>query len=136
MPVTWSVVDNGRILFVTMSGRVTDQEYLGAHDGFFPATASAPGDALALIDFSAVTDIQITTAAVRESVRRTTAFLRNAPEGHHRMAIVAGSPAVYGMCRMWQILIEESGLESVLFDNTAEAKEWLNAGKTTTPLPP
>lgn len=135
MPVTWSVIDNGRVLLVSMSGRVTDQEYLGAHDEFFPATASAPGDALALIDLSGVTDIQITTAAVRESVRRTTVFLRNAPTGHHRMAIVAGAPAVYGMCRMWQILIEESGLESAVFDNITQAQEWLNAACTTPPLP-
>ena len=129
MPVSWRVEDDG-LLVVEGSGAVTDEEYLGAHTGFIAATAGQTGPRRALADWSAVTLMKLTAAAIGQSAGRAQQTVRttSAPSMiTHRMALVATTPAIYGMCRMWQIQASQSGLVCQVFESRDAALAWLRS---------
>ncbi len=123
MSVTWHLDESG-LLHVTGTGTVTDEEYLEAHRGFMAATADLAGPRLSIADWSGVTTMQLSTTAIRTSAGVTTDDMRNR-EGGHRIALVAVAPVVFGMCRMWQTLISESGVECTVVGTREEALAWL-----------
>ena len=123
MPVTWRLDESG-LLHVTGTGTVTDEEYLEAHRGFMAATADMPGPRRSIADWGGVTSMRISTDAIRTSAGVTTDEMRNRGGGH-RIALVAGTPVVFGMCRMWQALTSESGVECTVAHTREEALAWL-----------
>jgi hypothetical protein len=125
MPVTWHVDESG-LLHVSGTGTVTDAEYLEAHKGFMAATADQVGPRRTLGDWTGVTAMQLTARGIQSSVEIS------GQEAHrvvtrHRIALVATSPAVYGMCRMWQTMMSESGVECVVLASREEALAWLSS---------
>jgi hypothetical protein len=123
MPVTWHL-DESAMLYVTGSGTVTDEEYLEAHRAFMAATAGIEGPRLTLADWSDVISMQVSSGAIRTSAGVTTDEIRNRLGGH-RIALVAVTPVVFGMCRMWQTLISETGVDCTVVRTREEALAWL-----------
>jgi hypothetical protein len=123
MPVTWHL-DESSLLHVTGTGAVTDEEYLEAHRGFMAATADLPVPRRTIADWSAVTSMELSSAAIRTSAGVTTDEMR-IREGEHRIALVAATPVVFGMSRMWQTLISDSGVECTVVSTREEALAWL-----------
>lgn len=124
MPVTWSLSDDGRMLTVAGRGVVTEAEYFGAHAEFFAATSGAVQPGRVLADWTDVTEIRISS----DSLWRSTSMTRE-QQGPRlqggRMALVASSPSVYGMCRQWQAMIADTGLECLVFADRDAARAWL-----------
>ena len=123
MPVTWHLDESG-LLTVTGTGTVTDEEYLEAHKGFLAATAPLKSPRRSLADWSGVTTLLLTGGAVRASA----GLIGDGPRlrgGDHRIVLVATTPAVFGMCRMWQTLMSESGIECAVMRSREEALAWL-----------
>lgn len=127
MPVQWSVQEPEGVLVVRGHGVVTDEEYFRAHAEFFSATSAPMPSRRALADWSEVTELVLSSQAIRASVQMTGELVRQLP-GDHRVALVARAPAVFGMCRMWQTLIEQVGVEACVFSDRAEAVRWLLEG--------
>lgn len=127
MPVTWRILD-GAIMEVSGSGDVTEAEYLKAHAEWFELPSPGPGVqvALTLADWSGVTHLDFHGEAIRKSVEMTRDFVAKMGV-RGRMALVATGPAVYGMCRMWQLLFEGSTVEAQVFHERGEALAWLRA---------
>ncbi len=125
MPVTWRILD-GSIMEVSASGAVTEAEYLKAHAEWFGLPNPGPSIHLTLADWSAVTHLDFHGDAIRQSVEMTRDFVAKAG-ARGRMALVAVGPAVYGMCRMWQLLFEGSTVEVQVFHERGEALAWLRA---------
>ncbi len=126
MPVQWSVCEPDGILEVRGHGVVTDEEYYRAHTEFFAVSSSPKLSRRVLADWSEVTELVLSTEAIRTSVQMTGEFVRQLP-GEHRVALVARGPAVFGLCRMWQMLIEQVGVEASVFSDRADALRWLLA---------
>ena len=123
MPVTWHLDERG-LLHVTGTGAVTDAEYLEAHRGFMAATADQTGPRRTIADWSGVTSMQLSTGAIRTSAGVTTDEMR-IRLGGHRIVLVAVTPVVFGMCRMWQTLISDSGVDCTVVGTREEALAWL-----------
>lgn len=88
------------LLRVTLEGRVTDAILLDA----YATTAKyveTHGPCRGLVDVSAVTKFDASSAAIRELTHRPPAI----PKGYMRV-FVAPLDAMYGMVRMFQILTE------------------------------
>lgn len=128
MPVQWSVNEPEGVLEVRGQGVVTDEEYYRAHAEFFAVSSSPKLSRRSLADWSEVTELVLSTEAIRNSVQMTGEIVRQLP-GEHRVALVAHAPAVFGMCRMWQTLIEQVGVDACVFSDRAEALRWLLAGQ-------
>ena len=123
MPMTWHLDPSG-LLHVIGTGIVTDEEYLEAHKEYTAATAGQVGPRRSLADWSGVTGVQLTSAAIHTTAGVATEQMQGR-EDVHRIALVAVAPVVYGMCRMWQTLISESGVECDVFRTREEALAWL-----------
>lgn len=127
MPVQWRLQEPDGVLVVEGRGVVTDEEYQRAHAEFFSVTARPRPSRRTLADWTDVTELVLSSEAIRASVRMTGEFVRLLP-GDHRVALVARAPAVFGMCRMWQTLIEQVGVEALVFEDRDEALAWLAEG--------
>lgn len=126
MPVSWRILEDGPIMEVSASGRVTETEYLTAHGEWFALAPLGPPIDLTLADWSEVTHLDFHGDAIRRSVEMTRDFVVKAAR-RGRMALVARSPAVYGMCRMWQILFEGTPVVVQVFHARDEALAWLRS---------
>ena len=72
-----------------------------------------------LADLRDVTDLQVTAATIREMVKLN-------PFGTSaRRALVVTSDVVFGMARMYQILLEESSYKFEIFREVDQAFQWL-----------
>lgn len=93
-------------------------------------TAKAPSLAPELVDLREIDDFDVTADAIRELAQRA---IRNAERLRPgRMAFLVSSDAVFGMCRMFQALVDGSALEVRVFRDPPEAYAWLGisaAGK-------
>jgi hypothetical protein len=72
-----------------------------------------------LFDARAVTDVQLTV----EGMRTIETIIRQSGLSSPNVAVVASSPAMFGMARMFAQLSE--GVEVAVFREPAEALEWL-----------
>ena len=118
MPTSYRIDPAAGVVFVTLEGRVTDQDMLEgqwqlAGDPAFRPTMRQ------CVDARGVTDLSVTAAGVRE-LAKGSIF---APES--RRAIIAGSATIYGYGRMFQILRDVSGDVIKVFWTVEDAHRWL-----------
>ncbi len=78
----------------------------------------------ALVDLTAVEDIALVGADIRSKVAIDKALLPKV--GSARWAIVATQDAVFGLARMFQIMMDETSVEVGTFRNRGDAEAWLD----------
>lgn len=125
MPVNCRLDDDG-ILVIEGVGRVTDAEYFAAHAEFLALPHPAEPVRRTLADWSGVDDMSLTANAVHTSVAMTRQHVARVG-GRHRLAILAVTPVIFGLCRMWEMQLDGSGVECAIFRDRAAALEWLRA---------
>jgi hypothetical protein len=82
-----------------------------------------------LFDLTPATEVDVSAEQIR-SMAAATAFQRGA-----RRAIVVDRPLVYGLTRMFELLLQERGGEIQIFADLATAEQWLDAGYDAPPCP-
>ncbi|MGD0508028.1 MAG: hypothetical protein ABSA27_09540 [Terriglobales bacterium] len=91
-----------KILRVTLEGRLTDTILLDSYVAAAGHVASRP-PFRSIVDFSGVTNFEVSSDAMRELAERPPAF----PTGYITV-LVAPKDLSYGMARMFQMLGEET----------------------------
>ena len=86
-----------------------------------------------LIDTSEVVDLELDSAAVQVLAERTRATLAAMPAGI--VAVVAPSPVVFGVARMWEMLSERPNLVVRVTRSRPEVLAWLKDELTKRGLP-
>jgi hypothetical protein len=124
MPYTTELIDGGRGVLHVGTGVLTGAEILaGAR-----AAHSAPGRVgkftHGLTDLSGVTELRLTAEEVRRISEENRITARIAVPGAP-VAIVATSELVFGMARMWEVHVEDTGWTTRVFRSRAEAEAWL-----------
>jgi hypothetical protein len=99
-------------------GVLTDRELL-AHVRALTVDPHFAPNFHQLADLRDVTDVQITSATIKEMVRLNP-FWAGA-----RRALVITNDVLFGMARMYQILKDESPDELQIFRNMEDALQWL-----------
>ena len=99
-------------------GVLTDRELL-AHAHALTVDPHFAPNFHQLADLRDVTDVQITSATIKEMVRLNP-FWAGA-----RRALVITNDVLFGMARMYQILKDESPDELQIFRNMDDALQWL-----------
>lgn len=122
MPITHTMDAEHQRLVFTVSGTLTTQEMLAAVDE--SVRSAGPGKYGVLSDHRA-----ITTPATREQLEALVHHLTRyrAHFGGSRWAVVVGQPASFGMMRMLGVFAEAIPIEVGVFEDLAEATEWLEA---------
>ncbi len=77
----------------------------------------------AFSDFTAVTDFRISADGVKEVAQVTLEGSRINPD--MAVAVVAYDDLVYGSLRMWEMLNDETAMETAIFRDREAAKTWL-----------
>jgi hypothetical protein len=99
-------------------GILTDRELL-AHARALTVDPHFASNFHQLADLREVTDVEITSATIKEMVRLNP-FWAGA-----RRALVITNDVLFGMARMYQILKDESPDELQIFRNMDDALQWL-----------
>jgi hypothetical protein len=125
MPVDVQYERDGTVIRLTGHGTVSDQEFLRAHYGLYQSDDRTRRYRGALSDWTRVEEIHVMT----ETVRIVAAMARRAarigrPDA--AVAIVAPKTVVFGLSRLWEAGVQESGLHTHVFEDLGEAERWLD----------
>ncbi len=126
MPYSTEVIDNGKGILHIGSESVTGQDLMTSASTVLKLVQSGLRPEYALTDLSAVTDFAASAADITHNAVLNRNIARLLPAV--RIAIVASSDVVYGMARMWQALMDQSGWTSRVFRSSEEALSWLRDG--------
>ncbi len=127
MPVAFTIDLPRRLVLSRAWALVTDADLLvhastlGADPRFEPTFRQ-------LIDFTAVTDISVSTTTIHQ-MARLSPFRPGA-----RRVLVAGSDVIYGMARMFQMLREPVADEIHIVRSILPALEWLELADVSTEI--
>jgi hypothetical protein len=117
MPADYRIDRSERVIYSRAWGVLTDQE-LAANRAALYADPDFEPDLAQLYDFTDVTEVQITSPALRE-LASTTRFSPDA-----RRAVVVSTDVAFGMARMYSIVSGREGFIQV-FRDRASAVQWL-----------
>ena len=123
MPYETLYVDSGKGIHKFGTGVVTSAEVIqsGVTESMNEERVSKLR--YGLIDFSQTTELKMTPEGVRQlvHVNRKAATLTQGVF----VAVVAPSPLVYGLSRMWQTFAEDLGWNANVFNTRLDALAWL-----------
>jgi hypothetical protein len=118
MPFSLEIDRTARLVRVSLSGTVSDEDVLAADDELRAAQFDPDFDEL--IDFSDAQDAGLTSQSIRELAGRNPVFGAGS-----RRAIVVRSDLGYGLARMFQARRGEAAGEIQIFRSLAHAQHWL-----------
>ncbi len=122
MPVDVVLEPESGIISYTARGDVTLAEIVGALRQVYEAP-DYQTPSLTLFDLTSATPV-----LTSDQVRAVADFVqKHRPPGPGRAAIVASSDFTYGLGRMYEILVEEFAVDTHVFRDLAEARQWLLA---------
>jgi hypothetical protein len=121
MNVDQEIDHTHRLIILTLSGELTDQDLLGLADRMGKASVSR--DFSLLIDLRFANGTQVTTEGVHKLAAKPLVL---APQS--RRAVVVPSPLGFGMARMYEMLRGKDGAARVFIDYD-EARRWVETGK-------
>ena len=123
MSYTTEFIDGGRGVLHVGTGVVHgDEIHAGAMEDH-RVEARARALRFGLVDLTDVTELRITSEHVRAIAAESHITARLA--SHVSVAIVAPRDAIYGMARMWEILVEGTGWDIRIVRLREEALDWL-----------
>jgi len=118
MPARYEIDTARRLVLSSAFGTFTDDD-MRAHLRELVADPAFDPEFRQLLDFREVTRLEITSAAVRELAAR------NPWKQPTRRAFVCGSDEVYGMSRMYQMLVDGGSADLAVFRDMVAASSWL-----------
>ncbi len=118
MPCSHRIDTAQRVVFVEWRGSFTAEEASSSHRSLRdnPEFAS---DFRALTDMRDVTKFELTNSELRAIAERSPY------DGTARRAVVVDRTVQYGMARMYQAFRDEDAATFKVFEDMAEAREWL-----------
>jgi hypothetical protein len=105
------------------SGVLKGQEIIDATISLLTTEDRVRDIAFGLVDLVDVTRAEITTDELRQIADADKRLAQLAPRVV--LAVIAPSDLVYGLARMWEMLVEETGWTTVIVRSRAEADAWV-----------
>jgi hypothetical protein len=125
MPYPAQFIDQGRGLLLIGEGIVTGAEFINTNQELL-ADERVRNLAYALIDLTPMTDSTITPDQMfmLASIDKQIAVLLP----NVTVALVATQEAHFGLCRMWEGLLDAANWTTCVFHTRPEAEDWLRKG--------
>jgi hypothetical protein len=120
MNVDQEIDHTRRLVILTISGEITDQDLIALADRV-ANTPSINKNFSMLVDLRFASGLKVTTEGVRKLAERPLVLAAES-----RRAVVVPSPLGYGMARMYEML-RGTGATKVFMDYD-EARTWVEAG--------
>jgi hypothetical protein len=126
MPFSFHFAERRRVFHICAAGEVNEAELMDLVERLRDESAFVSGCPI-LCDCSALTRVSVSSSLI-ESLAKA------ARERTNFLAIIAPSPAVFGMARMYQIFSDPEDRRIRVFAKAKEAMAWLNAGMRETTM--
>jgi hypothetical protein len=123
MPIETEVLQNGTGLLLICRGTVTGKDKIEAMERLLAAPELVSHLRYIVIDQNAAR-VDLSAQDIRTLAELERRIAQLAPPGVVG-AIIASRDVDYGMARMWQVLVEETGWETRVFRSFDEADSWL-----------
>lgn len=127
MSYSTEYLENGRGVLHVGRGIVTGAEVLEAAVAFRTSDFRDKGVRYGIVDLSEATDLHIGTDELRRIAtenKKTSVFIP-----HGAVAIVANNDLAFGLARMWQVFVEDTGWSVEVFRSRKEALDWVARSK-------
>jgi hypothetical protein len=105
------------------SGDVTGQDFVAADNELLAMPEQLARCRYVIMDFTSISRMNISGADVRQIADLEQRMAAVQP--HVTVAIVAPTDVAFGMSRMWEVLAEKTGWETMVFRTRPEAEEWV-----------
>jgi len=121
MPVRIRFTDNGLGVIMTGSGIVTGEEILNANKDAY-ARATEPL-IYQLFEGDKITGLSVSTNDLRAAADQDIAASKRMP--NTIVAVHASDDLPFGLARMWDAFVQETGWKTNVFRTRSEAEAWL-----------
>lgn len=120
MPITFSYDETANILYETATGKLTIEDFMKYRETV--KHAGLKKNFRNLADYSQAT-LSLSPGQFREYV----STYKNITQiyGNIKIAIIALNNHVFGIGRMFELILENENIQTEVFNSLKEAKEWL-----------
>jgi hypothetical protein len=126
MPVHSRFTDGGRGFVITHTGAVIGDDVLRVIEQiFFSRDLVTEPIFHGLIDVHGTSSVTLSTEDVKKVADRQVTASRQMPETATVIAVYAEDTVIFGLARMWEVLVHPSGWETQVFSDRTEAVAWL-----------
>jgi hypothetical protein len=125
MAIEIKYFDSGKGVLWMGAGTLTGEDLLLANKEMFSRDIVAEPYHYGLFDSAAVTEVEISADTMRQNAMQDVSEARQMPK--FVFAIYAKSDVTFGLARMWEALVGESGWTTRTFGKRSDAVEWLKA---------
>jgi hypothetical protein len=129
MPVSVaSVPDGGGLLFIC-SGSITAKDLLDAKARLLKTPIRLQECEFAIVDLGLASSLQLSPNEVREIADRDRELAVFTRPGLP-VAVLAPTEVAFGLARMWEVFVENTGWETIVFKDRAEGEAWVRQKST------
>ena len=125
MPIEIEYLDDGLGVLVTGEGLVTGKDIISSNNQIFSSAEKMTKNKYGLIDYSNITQFEVSTPEVEIIASQDQKASEYIPDGI--VAVVAKKDLVFGINRMWEVVVENTGLqwETMVFRDREDAEAWI-----------
>ena len=124
MPIRVEVRHEAMGVIYHCSGAMIIEDFLVANEGFLATPDEIRKWRYTLIDLSAVESMDINYADVSRVITQNSNIAVNAVPGV-LLAVASPHDHGYGLARMWGVLVERVGWETMTFRALSDAEDWI-----------
>ena len=125
MPIAIRYIDGGKGVILTGEGVVTGTDLLAANKEIYSRDLVAEPYHYGLFDADGLTGITASTEEMRALAAASIAVARRMPR--FVIAIYAKDSLTFGLARMWEAFVEQSGWITHVFRERPRAVAWVKA---------
>lgn len=125
MPIQVKYLDNGLGLLFLGEGIVTGDDIIDSNNEIFSSREKMKNFKYGLIDYSNITQFNVSNSEIETITSQNKNASEIIPDGI--LAVAAKKDLDFGINRMWQIIIENAGIqwETMVFRDRANAEAWI-----------
>jgi hypothetical protein len=115
--------DGAGLLFIC-TGNVTAKDLLDAKDRLMETPTRLRECQFAIVDLGLASSLQLSPDEVRQIAERDREIAVITRPGLP-VAVLAPTDVAYGLARMWEVFVENTGWETIVFKAREEGEDWV-----------
>ena len=124
MPVSVASMEDGAGLLFICAGKLTAKDLLDAKDRLLETPGRLEECRFAIVDLGLASSLQLSTDEVRRIAERDRELAAITRRGLP-VAVLAPTDVAYGLARMWEVFVENTGWETIVFKARREGEDWV-----------
>ena len=124
MPVSVASIQDGAGLLFICTGNVTAKDLLDAKDRLLETPTRLQECKFAIVDLGLASSLKLSSDEVRKIAEKDRELAVITRPGLP-VAVLAPNDLAYGLARMWEVFVENTGWETIIFRVREEGEDWV-----------